>query len=93
VSKDELVEAVLRVRDASPTKVREILETVVAFSEIDEATGQVGGARNDKKSWLESDKKGWVRGNRNRTWNCTEDMYSVTGHSETSEKGRMYSQF
>jgi hypothetical protein len=42
-------------------KVWNRFEQVVAFSVI-KATGQVGGARNDKKSWSEAELKGQGRG-------------------------------
>jgi hypothetical protein len=31
-------------------------------AEIGEAAGHGGGARSDKKSWLEAETKGWGRG-------------------------------
>jgi hypothetical protein len=82
-----MVEMGLREREVSPTKVRRRLKQVVAFSMIDEAAGQVGGAKYDKKSWLEAETCGLGKGQQESNLKLqSEKECGVAGHPETSDE-------
>jgi hypothetical protein len=90
VPKDQLVEVRLREREGCPAKVGRRLEQVVAFSVINEAAGQHGGARSDKKSWLEAEICGLGKGQQESNLKLQSNKEcSVTRHPETFDKDRL----